>query len=403
MYAVIMFVMGVPILLGEFAIGRSTQLSPVAAFQKIHRGSIFIGVLSIISPFIIMTYYGIVGGWAMKYMFAYMTTGTDPDFIKLVYTGELAMGVWQPVIWTLAFLFFCWVICLFGVKGIEKACKWLLPVFFILLLTVAIRGLTLPGSGAGVAFMFGDLSGFSMSAIPIAMGQVFFSLSLAMGIMITYGSYTKKDANLPKDTATVAGLDFFVSMISGFAVFPAVFALGGSPRAGAGLVFLTLPGIFEAMPAGRVIAVLFFLLLATTALTSAISLTEACTSSLIDSFKMNRKLAITLTVALFMLFSIPNALSQAQTNIGGIFGFENPIWGQDDLFDLVDHTVNTLVLPVCGLLSCIFIGWIWKPENAIKEIEANGTVFKLKNVWSAIIKYIAPVLIVIVLVFGFMA
>ena len=397
-YLVIVVLLGVPVMLGELAIGRNTQLSPVAAYGKIQKGAGFIGVLAILAPFLIMTYYGIVGGWALKYTFSFITTGEGTDFIALI-SGALGLGAWQPVLWNLLFMAICWVICIFGVKGIERASKVMMPALFVLLILVIIRSVTLPGAGEGFRFMFANTEGFSMQAIPAALGQVFFSLSLAMGAMITYGSYLKKDEKLPKNTVIVAGLDTGVALLAGFAIFPAVFAMGGNPGQGAGLAFITLPDVFARMPLGGVVGAAFFLLVFFAALTSAISLVEACSAFTIDTWKWKRKSSVTLLCVLFCILAIPNSMSMSE---GTIFTGENFLGTGMNIFDAVDFFANNILLPLGGLLMCVVIGWFWKPKSAIAEIErTRGYKFKLATVWSWIIKILAPLLILFVLISQF--
>ncbi|MCL2095381.1 MAG: sodium-dependent transporter [Oscillospiraceae bacterium] len=397
-YLIIVVLLGMPVMLGEFAIGRSTQQSPVAAYSKIQKGSGFVGILAILAPFLIMTYYGIVGGWALRYFFSFLTTGEGTDFIGLI-TGGLGLGVWQPVLWNLVFMVIVWAVCIFGVHGIEKANKFMMPALLVLLIVVIIRSVTLPGAGGGFRFMFANPSAFTFGAIPAALGQAFFSLSLAMGAMITYGSYLKKNEDLPKNTLIVSGLDTGIALLAGFAIFPAVFAMGGEPGAGAGLAFITLPGVFAAMPLGALVGAAFFLLLAFAALTSAISLVEACSAFTIDTWKWNRKISVTLLCVLFCVLAIPNSLSMAG---GNPFSGENFLGTGMNLFDAVDFFANNILLPLGGLLMCVVVGWFWKPESAVAEIEGTpGYSFKLKKAWSLLIKFVTPILILIVLVFQF--
>ena len=397
-YLVIIIVLGLPVMLGEFAIGRHTQSSPVAAYSKIQKGSGIVGVLAIVAPFLIMTYYGIVGGWSLKYMFSFIFSGSGVDFSALV-SGTLGLGEWQPVLWNLLFMTICWFICIFGVKGIEKAGKVLMPALFVLLFLVIIRALTLNGAGKGLEFMFANTDGFSIKAIPAALGQSFFSLSLGMGAMITYGSYVKKDVKLTKNTVVVAGLDTGAALLAGLAIFPAVFAMGKDPAGGAGLMFDTLPGVFAEMPLGAIIGSAFFLLVFFAALTSGISLVEACSAFTIDTWKWKRKPSVTLLCVLFSVLAIPNSMSMAG---GTVFAGGNFLGTGMSIFDAVDFLANNILLPLGGLLMCIVIGWFWKPKNAIAEIESTkGYVFKLKTVWSWLIKIVAPILILIVLISQF--
>ncbi|MCL2077587.1 MAG: sodium-dependent transporter [Oscillospiraceae bacterium] len=397
-YLAIIILLGVPVMLGEITIGRYTQKSPVEAYSKIQKGSGFIGVIAVFAPFLLMTYYGIVGGWALRYMFAFIFHGAGVDFVSLV-GGSLAAGAWQPVLWTFLFVGLTWFICIFGTSGIEKASKVMMPLFFVVLMLVVIRSVTLPGAGEGLKFMFANSEGFTIRTIPMALGQAFFSMSLASGVLITFGSYLKKDAKMPKTAMTIAGLDTLAAVLAGMAIFPAVFAMGGSPGEGTGLAFTTLPATFEHMPMGRVIGAAFFLLLSMAALTSSISLTEACCSFTIDTLKWKRKTSVTGLCVAFCLLSIPNSMSLAE---GTVFSGNNFLGTGKSIFQLMDYITGNILLPVSGLLMCIFIGWFWKPKSAIDEIESTpGYVFKQKAAWSWIIKFLAPILILIVLIFPF--
>ena len=292
-----------------------------------------------------------------------------------------------------------WSVCIFGVKGIEKSGKVLMPALLALLILIIFRSLTLPGAGAGIRFMFANTGGFSISAIPAALGQVFFSMSLAMGAMITYGSYLKKDVKLPSNTVLVAGLDTGAALLAGFAIFPAVFAMGGDPGQGAGLAFITLPDVFARMPFGSFFGAFFFLLVFFAALTSAISLVEACAAFTIDNWKWKRKNSVTLLCILFCILAIPNSMSMSE---GTIFTGDNFLGTGMNIFDAVDFFANNILLPLGGLMMCIVIGWFWKPENAVAEIESTpGYKFKLAVVWSWIIKILAPILLVFVLISQF--
>ncbi len=346
-----------------------------------------------------MTYYGLVGGWALKYMFSFLFSGAGVDFGAFT-GGQLGLGIWQPILWNVLFMAAVWAICIFGAKGIEKASKFMMPALFVLLLLVIVRSVTLPGAAGGFTFMFAaDASKFTFKAVSDALGQVFFSLSLAMGAMITYGSYLKKEEKLPKSVVTVSVIDTGAAMLAGIAIFPAVFALGKEPAGGPGLMFDTLPSVFAEMPLGSIVAVAFFLLVFFAALTSAMSLVEACSAFTIDNWKWKRPVAVTVLCLLFCILAIPNAMSFAS---GNMFDTEHFLLGGMELFSGVDFFANNIILPLGGLLMCIVIGWLWKPENAIAEIESTPNyVFKLKKAWAFVLKFVAPILILFVLIAQF--
>ncbi|MCL2019908.1 MAG: sodium-dependent transporter [Oscillospiraceae bacterium] len=397
-YLVFIVLLGLPVMLGEITIGRYTGLSPVSAYSKLQKGSGFVGVLAISAPFLFMTFYGIVGGWALKYMFSYIFTGSGADFAAFT-EGSLTFGSWQPVLWNFLFIGLTCFVCLFGASGIEKAGKIMMPAFFVVLVIIVAYSLTLPNAVEGLKFMFTNPQGFSMKTIPYALGQVFFSMSIAIGVLITYGSYIKKDTALPKTAVVIAGLDTVAALLAGMAIFPAVFSTGGSPNEGAGLMFTTLPATFEQMPIGRLIGATFFLLLSVAALTSAISLLEACCSFTIDTWKWKRKPSVMILSLIFCVLAIPNSMSLSK---GTVFSGDNFLGTGMNIFDSVDFFVSNIILPIGGLLTCIIIGWFWKPKHAIAEIESTpGYVFKLKLVWSWLIKFIAPILILIVLISQF--
>jgi NSS family neurotransmitter:Na+ symporter len=328
-------------------------------------------------------------------MFSYITTGMGADFGALI-SGGLSLGVWQPVLWNLLFMVLTWAVCVFGASGIEKASKFMMPALFVLLIIVIIRSVTLPGSGAGLAFIFANTSGFSLAAIPAACGQVFFSLSLGMGAMITYGSYLSKSEVLPKSSIIIASMDTSVAVLASIAIFPAVFAMGGEPGAGAGLAFITLPGVFDQMPLGAAVGAAFFLLIFFAAITSSISLVEACSAFMADSWGWNKRKAVHVLCLIMTALSIPNAMSMAE---GNIFSGTNVLGTGMNLFDTVDFFANNILLPVGGLLMCYIIGWKWKPENAIAEIESTPNYkFKLAVAWKRCIQFVTPILLVIVLI-----
>lgn len=409
-YLILVIVLGIPFMIGEIAIGRNTGLSPIAAFKKINKGPIstITGILAVVAPLLIMTYYGIIGGWGIKYMISFVGkafAGSElVDFGGFI-NGAYSMGLWQPVIWTIVFLVVAAVVCLYGTNGIESANKVLMPGLCILMIVVMIRAMTLPGAIEGIKYMFlpDETRRITLRTIPDALGQVFFSLSLAMGAMITYGSYVKKDDKMLSSSIIITALDTVTALIAGFAIFPAVFAMGADPAGGVGLTFITLPHIFQAMPLGDFIGAFFFLAIIFAALASAISLLETCSSVAIDSLNWTRKKAVILMTIVFCVASIPNSMSLADAN-----AMANPIviggTTLGSLFDIVDFISNNIILPVGGLLTCIVIGYIWKTESAIAEIESTpGYTFSIKKSWSFCIKYLAPVLLLVVFISQFVS
>ncbi|MEG0664301.1 MAG: sodium-dependent transporter, partial [Clostridia bacterium] len=369
------------------AIGRKTASAPIKAYKTLDKRFKIIGVLGILSSFIIMSYYSVIGGWVLKYVFSYVFTQNAPNNFN-----EYIASPIEPLIWFLVFILCAFVICLKGTKGIEKATKFMMPALLIMLIIIVIRSLTLGGSVEGLKFIFLPESGFTMSSISAALGQVFYSLSLCMGITITYGSYLSKKDNIVKSTNVVAWLDSFVAILAGLAIFPAVFSFGLEPSQGPGLTFGTLPNVFSSFSGGWIFAIIFFLLMFFAAVSSVIGSLECLCMTLFDSFKIKRKTALIIIVSLVFVCGIPASLS---FGILGDFKILNMT-----IFDFMTMITDNILMPIGGILLCIFIGWVIKPEFIIKEVEENNIKFKLKKLWIFCIKYLSPVLVSIVTIVG---
>ncbi len=398
-YLIIIALIGVTVMLAELTIGRKTQLNPVGAFRALSKKWTFVGAMGVLAGFVILSFYSVVGGWTIGYIVRSLTGQFSGD------TTELFLGLitnpGEPLLWHAVFMALTIGIVFFGIKGgIEKASKILMPALFIMLILVIIRSLTLEGAGAGLSFYLKpDFSEITLSTVVAAIGQAFFSLSLGMGAMITYGSYLNKEENLIKSAAIIPALDTFIAFIAGLAILPAVFAMGVAPNEGAGLAFMTLPGVFAQMPLGGFFGFLFFVLLFFAALTSAISLLEVVVSFVVDQLKWTRAKATTIMGAIIFVLGAFCSLSYADAKIADVF-----IWAGEPLFDLMDK-LGEYLLVIGALLTSIFVGWAWKTENALQEI-TNGGKFKfgLAKVWSVLIKYVVPVILVIVFFtyFGFL-
>lgn len=387
-YLFFVLLLGVPVMITEMSIGRMTEKGPVEAYGTLHRKAKIIGVMGILCAFIILSYYSVIGGWLLKYIVSYGTTMAAPaDFNA--YIARPA----EPVVWHLLFMVFVAVICYKGTKGIEKASRVMMPALFVLLLVIVVRSITLPGAKAGIDFVFKMSGGFRLQSIPAALGQVFYSLSLCMGITITYGSYLNKKENIPKNAVIVAGLDTSVAILAGLAIFPAVFAFNLEPGQGPGLIFGTLPKVFQSMTGGWIFALLFFGLMFFAALTSAIALLETVVSAVLDQFKCGRKTAVTVLAVGVFLIGVPSALSF------GVLGKVTIL--HYSVFDFMGMLTDNILMPIGGILMCIYIGWIWGPEKIVKHVEAEGISFRLKKAWLLCIRFITPVLIIIVTIMGF--
>lgn len=387
-YLCILLTVGFACILGEMTIGRFTKLNPIGAYKKIAEKYTFAGVIGVVVSFLIVTYYNIIGGWILKYLVSYLFGQSKVVSANSeMFFGNFISSAFEPIIWTFLFIVINLLILKAGViKGIERASKFMMPLLFVLLIITAIRSVTLPGAFEGIKFFLKpDLSKLSMSTVSAALGQVFFSLSLGMGITITYGSYLSDSANLEKNAVMVPLFDTIAAILSGFAILPAVFAFGFDPSEGPGLIFVTLPSVFGSMPGGVIFGSLFFLLILFAAITSSLSLLEVPTSYLIDNKNWNRKNAVYVLSLIIFLISIPESLS-------------NGIWQMKffgmAFFDFVGYIAESVLMPLCGLLMCIVIGHVWGTDNAAEEITNYGTLeFKAKSYWSVLIKYIAPILI----------
>ena len=388
-YLVFVVILGLPVMITEMSIGRLTQQNPVSAFRTVGKRVTFIGVMSVLSAFIILSYYSVIGGWLLKYIASYATSFAPPaDFAAYVANPV------QPVVWHLVFMAATCFICYKGTKGIEKASSIMMPTLFVLLLVLIARSLTLPGAGAGLRFMFlASGSSFSLDSIVAAMGQVFYSLSLCMGITVTYGSYLKRQADIPKSCATVAGLDTMAAIFAGLAIFPAVFALGQEPAQGPSLIFGTLPEVFAQLPGGVVFALLFFVLMFFAALTSAIALLECVVSFAIDDLHWSRRRAVFVLGVLVFLLGIPSSLSFGLLSDFTIFNYS--------FFDFMGVITDNFLLPLGGIAMCIYVGWFWGPGKLIAHMEGGGVVFTLKKAWLWCIRLLTPVLLIIITIIGF--
>ncbi len=388
-YLIFILVLGIPIMIAEMSLGRKTRKNPVDAYAAVHPHAKIVGGIGVLSAFLILSYYSVIGGWILKYFVSYLTTFRAPENFE-AFIG----GTWEPILWHFVFMACTAAICLFGVRGIEKASKVMMPALFLLLLFIIGRSVTLPGAGEGLRFVFTPQSGgLTLGSVSAALGQVFYSLSLCMGITITYGSYLNNEANIPKSCLSVAGLDTAMAILSGIAIFPAVFSFGLEPGQGPSLIFGTLPKVFSALSGGSVFAMLFFLLVFFAAITSSIALLEVTASYAIGSLRWPRKKAVLLLSALTFLLGIPSSLSFGPLANARIFNYP--------FFDFIGMLTDNLLLPLGGVLLCYYIGWRWKPSILEAEIKQNGVRFRLFRVWLFLIRFVTPVLVLVVMITGF--
>jgi NSS family neurotransmitter:Na+ symporter len=397
-YLLAVFLLGYPLMVNETILGRASQRDPVGAFKALAPGTPWwlVGALGVFTGFVILSYYVVVAGWSVAYIYkvaiAVCTPGIDNE---AVFKSHIS-SPWEPIIWQAVFMLLCIGIIASGVvKGIQRWSLILMPVLFFILLILIARSVTLPGASEGLSYYlkpdFSEVSGRTFLG---AISQAFFSLSLGMGVFITYGSYLKDHDEIPGSTAWIAGLDVLVALMAGFIIFPAVFALGFQPGAGPGLVFITLPAVFAQMPLGIVFGVLFFVLLTIAALTSAISLLEVVTSWLIDEKDWPRKKAAVMMGVVIFIVGIPAALGYSVFS-----GVTFPGLGTD-ILDTYDWFSNSIFLPVGGLLAAIFTGYIWGTKRATEEANRGKTALTVGKLWSFLIRYVVPLLIATILMMG---
>ena len=399
-YLGFVILVGMPVMLAEFIIGRRSQASARSAFRRLAPGSRWgiVGVLGIICCVFLLSFYSVVGGWSFEYLLKAIRfdfTSGNQEVLRTMFTS-FSTSVWWPLICHTIFLGLTAGVVIVGVQnGIEKFSKIMMPMLFLIVIGIAIRSMTLPGSAPGLDYLFKpDWSKVTSQTFLSALGQAFFSLSLGSCLVITYASYVKKDAHIISLSAQTAASDTIFALIAGCAIMPAVFAFGISPGEGPDLVFITLPHIFSQMPMGGVIAIFFFLALLLAALTSAISILEAIVSFCIEEFKLPRKVVVLLV---FLLIWVLGAL--CSLSIGPLDGWK--VFGKN-IFDLFDFLSANFLMLLGGLLVVLFVGWKLGRENVFDEI-TNGGKLKLSP-WVLktilfLIRFVAPAALIAIAVF----
>ena len=400
-YLICTAIIGLPVLMAEVLIGRTTQKNPVGAFKKLSEGSKFwtaIGGMGVAAGFIILSYYAVVAGWALGYIYQ-AASGVFYEFSKPEVAGQYFNSLISDTVWNVGYFVLFMALTMgvvySGVKnGIERGSKIMMPVLFLLLIILVIRGVTLEGASAGIKyFLHPDWSHVTGEAILAAMGQSFFTLSLGMGAMLTYGSYMSRKENLPSSAVSIVTLDTLIALLAGLAIFTGVFATGLSPKAGPGLIFHTLPVVFTKMPGGYAFSILFFVLLTIAALTSSISLLEVITAYFIDEKGWSRHRAVIVFGGLTTLFGLPSAFSYNLMDKFHIFGL--------NFFDSVDFLAANILLPVGGFFISVFVAYYWGYKKALPALRdgAENLFEKYPWVitgWKILLKYFAPVLIFLV-------
>ena len=413
-YLILALTFGFALLITEVAIGRKTQESPLTAYKKINSRWGFLGIFSFVVPFIIYPYYCVIGGWVLKYMFTYLAF-QGPAAVQEGFFGGFISAQWQPILYAAIFAILCFVIVYKGVEhGIERYSKILMPILAVIVVFIAIYslfikhtdadGVTRTGLQGAAIYFIPDFSGLTVqklfTVILDAMGQLFYSLSIAMGIMVAYGSYMKKDANLGKSINQIEIFDTGIALLAGMMIIPAVFAFSGKDAmsAGPGLMFITLPKVFDSLGKfGDFIGLIFFVMVMFAALTSAVSILEAITSSMMDKFKWSRKKSVLVMAGTTFVLSIIVCLGY---NVF-YFDLKLPNGSVGQILDIFDYASNNILMPIVGFLTCILIGWVAKPKTVIEEVTLNGEKFGRKTLYVIMIKFVAPVLLFVILLTGF--
>ncbi len=388
---------GLSVMLAEYAIGRSAKRNPVGAFKHLKGGAwIAVGAMGVFTGFIILSFYSVVGGWTIAYAVKSATgllANGDAKALGSAF-GDFIGDPVEPIIYHALFMAATIAVVARGVDiGIERACRVLMPVLFILLVVLCIRSLTLPGAEKGIAFFLQpDFSKVNGAMITAALGHAFFSLSLGMGVMITYGSYLSVKISLPNAALWVTSLDTLIAVMAGFMILPAVFAFGFDPGAGPGLTFITLPAVFSKIPLGAFFGTLFFVLLAVAALTSAISLLEVVVAYLVDEKGVARPKAAWGAGAAIFLLGIPSSLSLGVWSSYTIAG--------KGFFDVMDYLASNIMLPAGGIFISLFAGWVVFPRLMDGSQGGIDEGFRWAGVWQVICRYFAPVAITWTLISG---
>lgn len=395
-YLLLAVTLGFTLMITEIAIGRKTGLSAINAFQKLDKRWEIIGYLACAASFIITPYYCVIGGWVVKYLITFLTGNVGAAAKEEYYNGFIT-GTTEPILWFAVFVLLTAVVVMIGVeKGIERASCVLMPILIALTVAIALYCVTRPGAMDGVKYyLLPDFSRFSATTVLAAMGQLFYSMSLAMGTMITYGSYMKKEDNLEKSVRQIELFDTALAILAGFMIVPSVFVFsGGNEEAlgkGPSLMFITMPKVFENMKFGSVIGTIFFLLVLFAALTSSISLMETNVSIVCDKWGWNRKKTTLMVSVYVLIMGAVISLGYGSLSFIRVLGM--------GLLDFFDFISNNILMPVTAILTCVCIGFFIKPKVIYDEVEINGE-FKVKRFYTVMLKWIAPVCLILIVLFA---
>ena len=401
-YILLSFVICLPIFISEFVIGRRSQKNAFAAFRDLSGGSAWrwVGLFTIIVPLVVLSYYSVIGGWSVEYLLksvSFSFTGEASQSVFHSMFTDFVSSTWAPLIAHTAFLLVTTLIVIVGIKdGIEKFSKVMMPLLFFMVVAIAIYSMTLPGASAGLDYLFNpDFSKITGKAIAAALGQAFFSLSLGFGTIMTYASYVSKKENIMFQSAATAVSDLMFAMIAGMAIMPAVFAFGLNPQSGPGLVFETLPFVFGQMPAGGVVAILFFLALLVAALTSSISMLEVAVAYLVEEKKFSRLWACVVLFAVCWVVGAICSLSFGPLSDIKIDG--------GNIFDFFDNLSSNILMTLGSLLTVLFVGWRLKKTDVYDEFTNGGTLSRNARLFGVLwflIRYVCPLAIAAIFISG---
>ncbi len=414
-YLILALTFGFTLLITEIAIGRKTGQSPLTAYKAIHPKMGWVGVLACLIPMLILPYYSAIGGWVLKYLAVYLT-GNGMDAVADSYFTGFITAQWSPIFWFLLFLGATVYIVYKGVdKGIERFSRILMPILLVLILGIAIfslflsytddSGVTRTGLEGFQVYIVPNFAGMTLKQFFVvltdAMGQLFYSISVAMGIMITYGSYVKKDVDLNKSVNHIELFDTIVALLAGMMIIPAVYTFmgrEGMSASGPALMFVALPKVFGEMGSviGTIVGIAFFVTVAFAALTSSVSIMEAIVSSLMDQFRLDRKKASVLVTVITLVLGLLVCLGYNLLYFEAVLP-NTPAGKNAQILDVLDYISNYVLMPVVSIATCIFIGWIVKPQAIIDEVTLNGETFGRKKLYVVMIRFVTPALLFLLL------
>ena len=394
-YIILAVTFGYSLMTAEITLGRSTRLRAVGAYDKLNKKFHFIGLLTCLVPIIIVPYYGVIGGWIVKYMAVFIKDGAAAAATDNYFTNFIT-NPWQPFFFLVVFITITAVIVSMGVKGgIEKASTLMMPLLIVLSIIIALYSATRPGAWEGVKYYFTPhLSDVSPNTLLGAMGQMFYSMSLAMGIMVTYGSYMPDGEDIEKSVGQIELFDTGVALLAGLMIIPAVFAFsGGDPdtlQAGPSLMFITIPKVFDSMGFGTFAGILFFLLVLFAAVTSSIALTESAVSTVEDELKWSRKKSTVIVGFIMIILGTLSCLGYGPLSFVKIIGMQ--------FLDFFDFLTNSVMMPIAALMTSLFVSKVVGVDRMEEEIRHGESKFRRKKIFVVMIKYLCPIFAIIILV-----